>query len=297
MTGELEAFIVPDGTKMEERTILVDGDVVIGDHADVSYGIIANSVLAGERVNIRGHIKAESEVRLDLWTHVGGDVTSKNDAYIAEFVNIDGKLTVLKDFNVGKNVKIKGGFDARGWLVVRNPVPVVVYVFLYLVYLLRLGKEEEVEKALEELLQDAENRKLMILPGGTKVTPEQIRVPKSGFIGNRCRMLGNIRASALQMGNLSTLFGGVRTQGNIKVGKGSTVYGSLVTGGEVTVGRNSKVMGEINAGKITIHETSKVEGAMHAHKGVQIIHDDLNGMSDAEKSVFYWFELMDYAVT
>ena len=68
-------------------------------------------------------------------------------------VTIDGKLIVAGDLDVGKEVKIKGGFEAKGWIVVRNPFPVIIFIFLYIREMMRLGKDEEIEKALEELLK------------------------------------------------------------------------------------------------------------------------------------------------
>ena len=87
----------------------------------------------------------------------GAGWKSARNAYLGEFVTIDGKLIVEGDLDVGKEVKIKGGFEAKGWIVVRNPVPVIIFLFLYIREMMRLGKGEEIEKALEELFEDSED--------------------------------------------------------------------------------------------------------------------------------------------
>jgi predicted acyltransferase (DUF342 family) len=272
----LKTFIIPDNTSMEEHSIVVTGDAIIGNHSELGFGIIANSVIAGERVRINGNVIGTEEVRIDMWSQIGGNVKTKNDAYIGEFVNIDGKLIVEHDLDIGKDVKIKGGFEARGWIIVRNPIPVIIYVFLYLTELLRMGKDEEVEKALEELFTDDDEMDtdtLFVVPSGSRIDLESIRVPDKAVIGSGCRMMGNIRASSLKMMNNNTLFGSIKTENGIKVGEYNTIHGDLVTRGEVRVYRGTHILGEINGGKIYIHEEARVDGAMRAPGGVIISRD------------------------
>ena len=276
MEDLLKTFIIPDNTSMEEHSIVVDGDAIIGNHSELGFGIIASSVIVGERVRINGNVTGTEEVRIDMWSHVGGNVKTKNDAYIGEFVNIDGKLIVEGDLDIGKDVKIKGGFEARGWIVVRNPIPVIIYVFLYLTELLRMGKDEEVEKAMEELFTDDEELDtdtLFVVPSGSRIDLESIRVPDKAVIGSGCRMMGNIRASSLEMMDNNTLFGSIKTENGIKVGEDNTIHGDLVTRGDVRVYRGTHILGEINGGKIYIHEEARVDGAMRAPGGVIISRD------------------------
>jgi predicted acyltransferase (DUF342 family) len=273
MEDLLKTFIIPDNTSMEEHSIVVTGDAIIGNHSELGFGIIASSVIVGERVKINGNVTGTEEVRIDMWSQIGGNVKTKNDAYIGEFVNIDGKLIVEGDLDIGKDVKIKGGFEARGWIVVRNPIPVIIYVFLYLTELLRMGKDEEVEKAMEELFTDDEELDkdtLFVVPSGSRIDLESIRVPDKAVIGSGCRMMGNIRASSLEMMDNNTLFGSIKTENGIKVGEDNTIHGDLVTRGDVRVYRGTHILGEINGGKIYIHEEARVDGAMRAPGGVII---------------------------
>ncbi|MCL7475052.1 MAG: hypothetical protein M8352_03290 [ANME-2 cluster archaeon] len=270
----LRTFTIPDNTKMEERSIVVDGGAIIGNYCDIGFGIIADSVIAGERVRIDGNVIGPQEIRIDMWSHVGGDVRTKNQAFIGEFVDIDGKLVVGGDLDIGKDVKIGGGFEAKGWIVVRNPIPVIIYIYLYLTEMLRLGKGEEVEKALSELFSDDDDDlyegKLLIIPSGSKVDMETIRVPDRANIGSGCRLMGNIRAASLVMGNNNTLFGSIKTMDDIVIGEGNTIHGNLVTRGNVRVGKGTHILGEINGGVVTVHEDAKVDGPMRAPGGVTI---------------------------
>ena len=279
MEDLLKTFTIPDNTTMEEHSIVTTGGAIIGNHTDMGFGIIADSVIAGERVRINGNIIGTEEVRIDMWSQVNGDVRTKNDAYIGEFVNIDGRLVVGKDLDIGKNVKINQGYEARGWIVIRNPIPVVIYIFLYLTELLRMGKDEEVDNALENLFSDENDDldvdKLLIIPSGSKIDLESIKVPDKAVIGSGCRMMGNIRASSIVMGNNNTLFGSIKTTNEIVIGEGNTIHGNLVTRGDVRINKNSHILGEINGGKVMIHEEARVDGAMRAANGVIIIRDEM----------------------
>jgi predicted acyltransferase (DUF342 family) len=279
MEDLLKTFIIPDNTTMEEHSIVTTGGAIIGNHTDMGFGIIADSVIAGERVRINGSVIGSEEVRIDMWSQVKGDVKTKNDAYIGEFVNIDGRLIVGKDLDIGKNVKINGGYEARGWIVIRNPIPVVIYIFLYLTELLRVGKDDEVDNALKDLFSDEsddlEEDKLLIIPSGSKIDLESIKVPDKAVIGSGCRMMGNIRASSILMGSNNTLFGSIKTTNEIVIGEGNSIHGNLVTRGDVRINKNTHILGEINGQKITIHEEARVDGAMRAAKGVIITRDNM----------------------
>ncbi len=290
---ELKALLIPDNTVMEEHSIVVNGDVLIGNYSELSYGIIAKSVIAGEHVKISGNVISEGDVRIDMWSEIDGNVRTKGDAYLGEFVNIKGKLSAAGNLDVGNDVKISDGYDVKGWLVVRNPLPVVMFIFLYLMALFRLGNEEEVEKALEELFSEEENEKLFSLPNRTKISLEAIKTTSSAIIGSRCRLLGNMRARSFLMKNRVTLFGSIRATGNVELGNNCTIHGNIASKGKVSVGRNCRVLGKIDAGSITLHESSKIDGTLTASEGVVIARDDLEGLNEHEKRLFYGFILLE----
>ncbi len=268
---------MPDNTQMEDRSIIVDGDVLIGNHSEISYGLLARSIIIGERVKIDGDVVAKEDIRLDLWSNINGDVRTNKDAYIGERTNINGKLVVKGDLDIGNDVHIEEDFEAKGWIVIRNPVPVIVYIILYLAELLRLGEGEEVDKMLNELFSDESEvlkEQALIVPNGTKITLDMIRIPDKAIIGDNCRMLGNIRAHSVEVKDNTTLFGSIRTRDEIKIGQNSEIHGDLITRGGVYVDKGTRVMGEINADAIIVHEDAKIDGAMRALRGVFLMRDE-----------------------
>ena len=292
----MNGLIIPDYTVMEEHSIVVDGDVLIGNYADLSFGLIANTIVAGEHVKIKGNIISEKDVRIDLWSEITGDVRTKTDAYLGEFVKINGKLIAAGNLDVGNNVKISNGYDIKGWLVVRNPLPFIMFIFFYLMALLHMGNEEEVEKALEELFLEEEvtYNRVMVIPNKTQINLQMIKTTSPAVIGNHCRMSGNIMSRSLLMGNYVTLFGSVRTSGAISIGAGSTIHGNLVSREVVRIGRNCRVLGKITADSVIMHETAQVDGTLTTSKGTTMEHDDLEGLDEMEMNLFYGFTLLEH---
>ncbi len=279
---------------MEEHSIVVDGDIIVGNYAELGFGLIGNSVVAGEHVKINGNILSENDVRIDLWSEIAGDVRTKTDAYIGEFVNIKGKLHTAGSLDVGNNVKIDGGYDVKGWIIVRNPLPILMFVFFYLMALLQMGNKEEVEKALDELFsEDEPANRVMSIPNRTRMDLEMIKTTSCAVIGSHCRLLGNIRARSVSMGNHVTLFGSVRSTGGIATGSGCTIHGNLDSREKVRVGRNCRILGKITADSVILHESSKVDGNLIAANGVIIDHDDLDGLNDIEIKLFYGFTMLE----
>lgn len=279
---------------MEEHSIVVDGDIIVGNYAELGFGLIGNSVVAGEHVKINGSILSENDVRIDLWSEIAGDVRTKTDAYIGEFVNIKGKLHTAGSLDVGNNVKIDGGYEVKGWIIVRNPLPIMMFIFFYLMALLQMGNEEEVEKALDELFsEDEPANRVMSIPNRTRMDLEMIKTTSHAVVGSHCRLLGNIRARSISMGNHVTLFGSIRTTGVIATGSGCTIHGNIDSREKVRVGRNCRILGKITADSVIMHESSKVDGNLLAANGVTIEHDDLEGLNDIDKKLFYGFTMLE----
>jgi predicted acyltransferase (DUF342 family) len=230
-------------------------------------------------VSISGEVVASSDARIDMWSRLGSSVQVGKNAYLGEFVAIDGKLTVEGDLDVGKEVKIKSGFETKGWIVVRNPVPVIMFLFLYIREVMRLGKGEEVEKALEDLFEEEEDEeesfqpgeKLMVVPADTKFSPEGIELAGDAVIGNNCLLLGNIKARSVKTGEGLKLMGSIHSEGNITLGDNSIIHGSLVSKGQVHIGRNSRIYGAIKADSTFLHEKARVDGTIRAPSGVSFV--------------------------
>ena len=275
---------------------MVDGDVLIGNYADLSFGLIADTIVTGEHVKVKGNIISKNDVRIDMWSEITGDVRTKTDAYLGEFVKINGKLSAVGNLDVGNNVKISDGYDIKGWLVVRNPLPFIMFIFFYMMALLHIGNEEEVEKALDELFsEEISYNRLMAIPNKTLINLQEIKTTSSAVIGNHCRMTGNILSSSLLMGNYVTLFGSVRSNGAISIGAGSTIHGNIVSKEVVKIGRDCRILGKITADSVIMHETAQVDGTLTTSNGTTVEQDELAGLDDTEKNLFYGFTLLEHA--
>ncbi|MCS7121292.1 MAG: acyltransferase [Archaeoglobaceae archaeon] len=255
----MEKLVIPAKTKFEERSLVVDGDLVLGDNSKLGYGIIARKVFVGERAKVDGDILAE-EVRLDRLSVVDGNVVSKGDAYIAEFATINGKLTVFGDLEIGRNVRIKKGFEARGLITIQDPMPLIMFLIFYLMLLLRLGKLDEASKIFEEKFENP-----MIIPENSVIEIDRIETDKD-FEVSDCKVLGNIKAKNIRISKCE-VFGSLR--GEKIVISSSIIHGS-VEGSEVYIKDVSIVMSNVNAEKVFMEVGCSVEGSIFAKKGVLI---------------------------
>ncbi|MFN3383602.1 MAG: acyltransferase [Archaeoglobaceae archaeon] len=244
--------------RFEERSISVNGDALIGANSKVDYGIIAKKILAGERVDVGGDLIGE-ELRIDSFSTISGDVISKGDAFIGEFVEIDGKLTVFGDLEIGRNVRIKNGFEARGLITIQNPASVVFFILLYIMLLLKLGKVEELQIPEENLDPS------FILPEKSLVTATRISTTKNADIYDS-RILGNLKARDIYLSR-SELFGSVR--GREVILDSSRVHGYVQ--GTVIYLLNSSVVGTHVKGKrVYMEKGCIVDGSILAEEGVWI---------------------------
>ncbi|MEA3282203.1 MAG: polymer-forming cytoskeletal protein [Euryarchaeota archaeon] len=267
-----QTLVVPDGTRMEERTIVVDGGAIIGGGTNIEYGIIADEITIGEHVMIYGEVSARSDVYIDRRSEIGGTVRANGDAHLGEFTKINGKLAVAGNLDIGDHVSIKDGFEARGWITIRNPIPLIIFLYLYLSELIRSGKDEEVERALDDLFSDdtdGVDAPMMVLPAKSRITLSAIETGKPTHIGDDCRLQGNIRAESVAMGSNTILFGSIRAK-DITIRENCTVHGNIDASGNVRIGSGNHVLGDLRARAINIHRSSVVDGTMDAPRGIVV---------------------------
>jgi predicted acyltransferase (DUF342 family) len=257
----LNRLIIPPETRFEERNIVASGDIVVGSGTKLGFGLIGNRIIVGERCEINGDVIGE-EVRLDAWADVKGVVTSKGDAYIGEFANIGGKLTVFGDLEIGRNVRIKEGFEAKGLITIQDPLPVIIFIFFYLLELLRLGRLEEAEKLLSEV---EELKTPLIIPENAVVNLERLEVDADAEIMGS-RVLGNLKCKNAVIES-SEIFGSVR--GKDILVDGSRVHGAI-EGDNVYIINGSEVFGHIKASRVYMEEKCSVEGSILGKHGVWI---------------------------
>ncbi|WP_181684745.1 polymer-forming cytoskeletal protein [Halorhabdus salina] len=272
----LDELAIPDGTTVEEHDLVTDGDVIVGGQSTVEFGVRGDTVVAGERVRFGGHIEAASDCRLDVWCDVEEDVLVGGDAYLGERVHIGGELKVAGDLDIGDDVEIEDGFEANGWIVIRNPMPTIVFLFVYLSHLLRMGEQEAAEEALESVVGSDSEHDPLIIPRNAHVSDDAWRVSAPALIGDDCRLHGNLRAESLTVGRDTTVFGSLRAREDVTVGRATEIKGDVTTrGGTVRIGPGVHVWGDIAAEDVALHENATVEGTIRARGEMELHATDV----------------------
>ncbi|EMA23576.1 polymer-forming cytoskeletal protein [Haloarcula argentinensis] len=268
----LSELDIPDGTTVEEHDLVTDGDVIVGGQSTVEFGVRGRTVIADERVRFGGHIEAEGDCRLDMWCDVADNVLVGEDAYIGERVHIGGELRVAGDLDIGDDVDIENGFEANGWIVIRNPMPTIVFLFVYLSQLLRIGEEDAAEEVIDEMLDNgSDEHDPVLIPRGASVSDDAWRVSTPATVGDDCRLHGNIRAKSLEVGRDTVVFGSLRAKDDIVVGRGTEIKGDVTTrSGTVRVGPGAKVWGDISGTTVELHENATVDGTIRASEEMQM---------------------------
>jgi predicted acyltransferase (DUF342 family) len=263
----LDALVVPDGTTAEEHDIVTDRDVVVGGRSDVEFGVRGRNVMAGERARFGGDIEAERDCRLDTWCDVEGNLLVGNDAYLGERAHVGGRLVVGGDLDIGDDVRVEEGFEANGWIEIRNPVPTVVFLMMYLSHLLRLGETDAAEELVSEAFEDdAEDRgEPLVVPRNSDVSDDAWRVSAPARIGADCRLHGNVRAESIEVGADTNLFGSLRARGDVRIAAGATIHGDVTTrGGDVTIEPGAVVLGDVSGEDLRLDRDADVEGTIRS---------------------------------
>ena len=273
-TDPLDELAIPDGTTIQEHDVVTEGDVLVGGQSTVEFGLRGRSVVAGERVQVGGGIEAEGDCRLDMWCDVGGDVLVGEDAYLGERVHVGGQLKVAGDLDIGDDVTIEEGFEASGWIVIRNPMPTIVFLFVYLSHLLRVGDEEAAEEVLETVVDDEAPEKPLLIPRGSSIDDDAWRVSTPATVGDNCRLHGNLRATEIDVGADNNIFGSLRARGDVSVGANSRIHGDVTTRrGAVSIEDGARVLGDVSCEDLRLHEGATVDGSIRARGEVRIVRD------------------------
>ncbi|MES3516540.1 MAG: polymer-forming cytoskeletal protein [Natronomonas sp.] len=271
----LDELVVPDGTTVEEHDLVADGDVLIGGQSAIELGVRGANVVAGERVRFGGDIEADGDCRLDMWCDVDGNVLVGENAYLGERVHVAGQLVVSGDLDIGDDVDIEQGFEANGWIVIRNPMPTVVFVFVYLSQLLRIGEEEAASELADAFLEDDTPEEPVVLPRSATVSDDAWRVSTPATIGADCRLHGNIRAKTIDVAEHTEIFGSLRAKDDITVGDGTIVHGDVTTAdGDVTIHPGAQVRGDVSCVDCSLSESAEVEGSIRAQGATQVVGSD-----------------------
>lgn len=266
----LDELLVPDGTSAQERDLVTDGDVLVGARSTIEFGVRGHNVLAGEGTRFGGSIEASGDCRLDMWCDVEDNVLVGEDAYLGERVHVGGELKVAGDLDIGDDVDIENGFEANGWIVIRNPMPTIVFLFVYLKHLLLLGEDDAAQALVSQLTdgggEDAEPMPdPLVIPRNATVNDDAWRVSTPATIGDDCRLHGNVRAETIDTGEENDIFGSLRARGDIAVGDGSRIHGDVTTrDGSVILGPDVRVLGDVSCNDLELGPGAEVDGTMRA---------------------------------
>jgi predicted acyltransferase (DUF342 family) len=272
--GPIEELAVPSGTTVEEHDLVVDGDVLVGGQSTVEFGLRGRNVAIGERVRVGNDIEAEGDCRLDTWCTVDGNVLVGEDAYLGERVTVTGRLMVSGDLDIGDDVSIEEGFEANGWIVIRNPVPTIVFYFLVLSQLLRVGETDAADELAEALADGDDVRDPLFIPRGAEISDDAWRVSTPATVGDDCRIHGNLRAESVRVGERNEVFGSLRAREGVTVGADTIIHGDVTTrGGTVTIEAGARVLGDVSAGDLVVHDGAEIDGALRARGEMKLVQE------------------------
>jgi len=268
--------LLPDGTELQEHSLKTDRNIVVGEFCQIDYGLRGSDVYVGESSKIREYVWANGDTRIGNWCEIGGDVIAKEDAYIGEGVKINGKLEVSGALDIGEKVEIRDGFEAKGDIEIRNPMPVFMFIIIYLMTLLHIENEKELDRILDDLFSEDEAKREipLMIPARSKLDMKHFSVPSTMRIGKGCRLHGNIRAGSIDVQADTVIFGSLRAKNRITVISGVTVHGNVESGSTVFVKKGAHILGDVKAKSIVLHEDGKVDGTIEAPHGMRIERGD-----------------------
>jgi len=278
MTFDRKTLVIPDSSKFEEKTIVTNGDVVIGDRCLINFGVKTDGrIFIGEHVIVEGNLEATNDIRADIFSTIGGDVKSGGNVYFGEKVRVKGKLSLSGDLDVGDSVEIDKGFEAKGWINIRSPIPVVIYVFIYLLQLLKMGHSEEIDRILEEIEENDGDtipisETFLFIPNNSIIGIQKSKIDCNVRFGKKSKIIGNfdVKGNAF-IDNNTEIYGTLKSTGGIFCGKKVSIHGNINSDGDVKIDDKSNIAGNINGNKIYLSKTATVNGELHAKKGISFV--------------------------
>lgn len=288
MVFDKKTLVIPNETMYDDGSMLVNGDIILDNKTKIDYNLLTEKrIFIGEMVKVHGELTAEDDIRIDKFSEVHGDITGGNDIYLGERVKVAGKLTVGKDLDVGEDVSIEKGYDAKGWINIRNPIPMIIYFFIYLFNLIKRGRSDEVEKILQELdekdFTDEEiqvSDEFLFVPTESTVDQNEIKVKGNCRIGGKCKLKGTYNVEGnIKVGDETELSGSITAKGNITLDDKVIVTGSLETKEHIILGQECEISGDVNCKTLEMVQNTTIEGIIHAPEGTKILpvaHEEMD---------------------
>lgn len=275
MTFDKKTLVIPEETKFEEKTIVTKGDVVIGDRCTVQFGIKTDGrIFIGENAQIEGDLDATNDIRVDIFSNINGDVSSGGNVYFGEKVKVYGKLSLKGDLDVGDSVEIVKGFEAKGWINIRNPIPIVIYIFIYLLQLLKMGHSDEIDRILEEIEENEGktipiSERFLFIPNNSEIGIQNSKINNNVYIGKKSTILGNYEIK----GNIfieddSIFHGTLNSTGDVYCGKKTMIKGNIDSNGTLRIDDEANIAGNISGAKIFLSKAAVVNGDLYSRSGI-----------------------------
>lgn len=278
MVFDRRMLVIPDNTEFDQKAIITSGDVIIGDRCLVQFGIRTEGrVFIGEHAIIDGDIESTGDVRVDIFSRIRGNVKSHANVYLGEKVTVDGRLSVAGDLDVGDSVEVKEGFEAKGWINIRSPIPIVIYIFIYLSQLLKMGHSEDIERILAEMEENEGDtipisEIFLFIPNSSMIGLQTSQTDGDIRIGKNCKLRGTIEAKGKAfIGEKTSIHGGIQAEGEIYCGKNVEVKGAIKTNGSIRIDEDANIGSDITAQKIHISKTAVTRGTLFAKQGINFI--------------------------
>jgi predicted acyltransferase (DUF342 family) len=279
MVFDKKTLVIPNETVYDNDEFTVNGDIILDDRTTVDYNLrTGRRIFIGEWVKVHGKLNAEDDIRIDRFSEIDGDIIGGSDIYLGERVKVAGKLTVGKDLDVGQDVTIEKGFDSKGWVNIRNPIPLIIYFIIYLFNLLKRGHSKEVDKILAELDENdfieeeiPVSDEFLFVPTGTVAEPDVVNISGNCRIGGKCRLKGNYDVNGeVKIGDDTEFFGNIKAKGNITLGTNVTLDGSLESEEHIILGKETYISGDVTCKTLEMVQNTVIDGIIHAPDGTKI---------------------------
>ena len=278
MVFDKKTLLIPDETRFQDNTIFTNGDVIVSDRSLIRFGLNTNGrVFVGEHVIIDGNIDSSKDIRIDNFSHIGGNVKSGGNVFLGEGVKIDGKLSLLGDLDVADSVNVNEGFEAKGWINIRSPIPIIIYIFIYLVQLLKMGHSEEIERLLSEIEENNGevipiSEIFLFIPNNSIIGIQKSQIDANLEIGKKSIIIGNlnVKGNIIIKDNV-IIFGSINNSNKINCGNNIKIHGNINSNGEVIINDGSSIIGDIQAEKIFISKIATIEGNLKGKKGISFL--------------------------
>ncbi len=293
MVFDRSQYIIPPRAIFEDGKVTVEGDIVIADKSEVLWAMnTEHRIFVGEMVTLGGDLEAGGDIRIDMSCDVSGNIVGHHKVYVGPRCKIAGKLTSEGDLDIGEDVEIAPeNLDAQAWVNIRDPIPTMIYIVIYLLELLRRGETEQVEAILAEL--EAENPDdflitgdFLFVPLGSRLTKRTAQIKGSIRVGEEAKVRGNLNATKdVLVGMDAEVLGHVIAKRNVTIKEGAVIEGSARSKGDMDIETGVHITGDVECMTLKLHTDAKVDGTVFAQRGIRFADEESKRTDDAADRV------------